>query len=190
MRIHPNTLENPVVRLEPLTHSHHVHLRPVMDEPELWAETVVRGDGEHFEAWFAQSLAAQSRPDQITYVLFDARTGTCAGVTALLAMDPLSQRLEIGGTRLGRGARGSKINPASKHLLLTLAFNAGARRVELRTLAGNARSERAIQKLGAVREGVRRHYLQTWKGQWRDSIIFSILDREWPTVKARLEARI
>lgn len=173
-----------------MTRQHQNTLRVVLDEPGLWAETADRGDGPHFDEWFDRTLAAQTRPDQIAYTIFDARTQACGGITALLAIDPVHQRLEIGGTRLGQTARGSKINPASKLLLLTAAFDAGAKRVELRTLAGNARSERAILKLGATREAVLRDYLQTWKGQWRDSIIFSILDREWPTVKSRLTARI
>jgi RimJ/RimL family protein N-acetyltransferase len=97
--------------------------------------------------------------------------------------------LEIGWTWLAPGVQRTRVNTEAKYLLLKHAFeDLGAVRVQLKTDARNTRSQRAIERLGAVLEGAHRRHMVTWDGHIRDTVYYSILDNEWPDVKRRLEA--
>ena len=98
--------------------------------------------------------------------------------------------MEIGATYYGPELRGGAVNPAAKRLLLANAFASGARRVQFKVDAINARSRAAVLKLGAVQEGILRQDRVTWTGRIRDSVVFSILADEWPAVRERLDARL
>jgi N-acetyltransferase len=98
--------------------------------------------------------------------------------------------VEIGTTFLHPDVRGGFVNPEAKMLMLSHAFAAGAVRVQFRVDSRNQRSQAAMTKLGAVREGVLRRDLLTWTGYIRDTVVFSILDHEWPAVKLQLERRL
>ena len=190
MQIEPRVLENDIVRLEPLTEAHREELRPLAAETELWALTSIRGDGEHFDGWFDLMLAGQARGDQISHLVRSKTTGSALGHSAYLGITPAHRRLEVGWTWYCAEARGGQTNPASKRLLLGNAFDNGAERVELKTHHKNFRSQNAMLKMGAAREGTLRHHLLSWTGEWRDSVYFSILREEWPAARAGLERRL
>jgi len=103
---------------------------------------------------------------------------------------PAHRRVELGSTFFHPDARGTEVNPASKRLLLEHAFASGIVRVEIITDAVNARSQAAIARLGAVREGVLRRHKVTWTGRVRDTVMYAITDADWPGVRDRLDARL
>jgi RimJ/RimL family protein N-acetyltransferase len=118
-------------------------------------------------------------------------TGEPVGATAYLEIRPAHRGLEIGRTWIARPWQGTRVNPESKHLLLRHAFETlGALRVQLKTDLLNLRSQRAIEKLGARREGVLRQYQTRGDGTQRDTVMYSLVAAEWPAVKAGLEARL
>ncbi len=183
-------LEDAHVSLEPLIEGHREALRAPADDPDIWAFMTQRGDGAHFDAWFDKMLSASAGPGQISHAVIDAASGSCVGHTAFLEISASHARAEIGWTWYGAGVRGGAVNPACKRLLLAHAFDCGAQRVELKTHHLNLRSQNAIARLGAVREGVLRSHYATWTGQRRDTVMFSILRAEWPGVRQALDARL
>ena len=98
--------------------------------------------------------------------------------------------MEIGGTYYHPDVRGGAVNPAAKRLLMGEAFARGARRVQYRVDAINARSRAAVLKLGATQEGILRQDMLTWTGRVRDTVVFSVVADEWPTVRDRLDSRL
>jgi len=190
MDLEPAILLDAHVRLEPLIEAHREALRAPADDRDIWAFMTQRGDGPHFDAWFDKMLTASAGPVQISHAVIDAVSGACVGHTAFLEISAGHARVEIGWTWYAASARGGAVNPACKRLLLAHAFDCGAKRVELKTHHLNLRSQRAIARLGAVREGVLRSHYATWTGQRRDTVMFSILRAEWPAVRAALDARL
>ncbi len=190
MNVQPVILEGSSIRLEPLTLGHAPDLWPKA-ELELFQHTLdsPRDAGfEAFEEWVRLSLA---KPDSLLFVLLDRRTGEALGTTGYLYIRRQHRGLEIGRTWIARPLQGTRVNPESKLLLLRHAFeDLGALRVQFTTDLKNLHSQRAIEKLGARREGVLRKYEIRSNGTVRDTVLYSILDEEWPRVKARLEARL
>ena len=119
-----------------------------------------------------------SNPRNRTFVLFDG--GELAGMSTFLGIDEGRQVLEIGGTYYRPHLRGSGFNRRVKDMMLGRAFDCGIRRVEFRVDIRNTRSQAAMKKLGAVREGVLRADRITWTGHVRDTVLFAILSDEWP----------
>jgi RimJ/RimL family protein N-acetyltransferase len=119
-----------------------------------------------------------SNPRNRTFVLFDGRE--LAGMSSFLGIDQGRQVLEIGGTYYRQHLRGTGLNRRIKDMMIALAFDCGIRRVEFRVDLRNARSQAAMKKLGAVREGVLRADRITWTGHVRDTVLFAILKNEWP----------
>lgn len=190
MTLSPQTLEDAHVRLEPLDERHREALRPLANDPEIWALTTLRGDGGHFDAWFDGQLDGAARGKSIGHAVWSRSANAWAGHTAFLMIEPVHQRVEIGWTWYAAPLRGGVTNPACKRLLLTRAFAAGAQRVELKTHHRNLRSQRAMEKLGAIREGVLRSHVRCWTGERRDSVFYSILPDAWPDIEAGLNARL
>ena len=182
-------LENRWVRLEPMGEAHKADFRAACDaDPQVWTELYpYTMYGEHFEPGW-QRLYANPAADRLNFAV--VADGRCVGVTSYLRIDPLNATVEIGGTYYHPDARGGAVNPAAKRLLLGHAFEAGARRVQFRVDAKNARSRAAVLKLGATQEGVLRQDRVTWTGRIRDTVFFSILADEWPAVRERLDARL
>jgi RimJ/RimL family protein N-acetyltransferase len=190
MNLQPVTLEGPTLRLEPLSPEH---------VPSLWShvgpETFLHmlevprdASYEAFEGWMRYCLQLQ---DSLLWALVVRETGEAVGVSGYLEIRPRHRGLEIGRTWIGRSHQGTRVNPESKYLLLGHAFeDLEALRVQLKTDLNNLRSQRAIEKLGARREGVLRKYQTRSNGYVRDTVVYSILAEEWPEVKARLEARL
>ncbi|MFW5661464.1 MAG: GNAT family N-acetyltransferase, partial [Oceanicaulis sp.] len=189
MKLEPRTLQNPFVRLEPLEARHRAPLRPLAADPSLWIQTSLNASAD-FDAWFDTMAADTARRAQISYAVFDKRKEAYAGHTSFLAVVPAHARVEIGWTWYGAGFHRSHVNPACKRLLMSHAFASGAARVELKTGAHNLRSQGAMEKMGAVREGVLRSHSKTWTGERRDSVYYSVLAGEWPGVRDGLDARL
>ena len=189
MRLEPRVLENRFVRLEPMGEAHQQDLRAACDaDPETWTALYPYSmEGLHFdEAW--ARFYADPAADRLNYAVVVA--GRCMGVSSYLGVDPANQSLEIGGTYYHPEVRGGPVNPSVKRLLMAHAFGAGARRVQFKVDALNARSRAAILKLGAMQEGMLRQDRVTWTGRIRDTVVFSVLAEEWPEVRERLAARL
>ena len=133
---------------------------------------------------------AMARGQAIVYAQVWNATGRAIGSTRLLDVRPADRQVEIGSTFLGRDYWRTPANTESKYLFLRHCFESlGCVRVALKTDARNVRSQEAIARLGAVREGVLRRHMRV-KGYQRDTVYFSILDDEWPAVKAQLQTRL
>jgi RimJ/RimL family protein N-acetyltransferase len=135
--------------------------------------------------------AAHAEGAMVPWAIIDAATDRAVGMTSYLNIEPANRRLEIGSTWLGLGAQGTKINAAAKLLLLGRAFDdlcCGA--VEFRAHWHNRQSRAAIEKLGAKQDGVLRNHTVFENGTVRDTVVYSIIDGEWPTVKYGLQERL
>ena len=145
------------------------------EDPDIWAIYANNFGPDGFDE--AIDLYRSTRRN-LTFVLFEE--GELAGMSSFLGIDPSRQTLEIGGTYYRPHLRGTGFNRRVKDMMLSRAFDCGMRRVEFRVDARNARSQAAMKKLGAVREGVLRADRITWTGHVRDTVLFSILKDEWP----------
>jgi RimJ/RimL family protein N-acetyltransferase len=187
------------IALEPLRDEHVDELAPALDD-ECWRWTPMAPGplpatlAEH-AAWLSRwleiarnnAVGGQEQP----FCVRRLHDGALVGSTRYLAITPADRRLEIGWTFYRADARGTFVNPACKRLLMGHAFETlGCVRVELKCDARNARSRAAISKLGAREEGTLRKHKILGDGYIRDSVYFSVLDTEWPTVRAALEARL
>ena len=190
MRLAAQLLEGKHVRLEPIEEAHREALRSAASDPGAWRFFPDRGDGPHFDTLFDRRLAAHRDGAWIVHIVRRLADDALIGQSCYLNIDAYSARVEIGGTWYVEAARGGVVNPECKLLLLTAAFAAGARRVELKTDGRNAQSRAAILKLGAIEEGTLRRHTLMWDGFVRDTVYYSVLDDEWPAVRARLEHRL
>ncbi|TAJ68421.1 MAG: N-acetyltransferase [Phenylobacterium sp.] len=190
MQLEPKVLENRFVRLEPMTEGHREGLRAATNaDQRIWTELYpFSWANEHFEPTWAKLMGDQVAGNTQAYAVVAA--GEVVGLTTFYAIDPPNSVLEVGGTYYRPDARGGAVNPAAKRLMMTHAFDSGARRVVYRVDALNARSRAAVTKLGATQEGILRSDRLTWTGRIRDTVIFSILADEWPAVRDRLDARL
>jgi RimJ/RimL family protein N-acetyltransferase len=190
MKLAPAVLENRFVRLEPLNEAHREGLRAACAaDTRIWAALYPYSmAGDHFGPRWTQLLADGDRRATLPFAVVAGEA--VVGMTSFLNIDAPNAALEIGATYYRPEVRGGPVNPAAKRLLLAQAFAAGARRVQLKVDALNARSRAAVLKLGAVQEGILRQDRVTWTGRVRDTVVFSILADEWPGVQARLDARL
>ena len=192
MHVEPMTLTGRHIRLEPLTMGHVVGLARVGLDPELWRwiPTPVTTVDE-MRNYVATALDEQRRGVSVPFAIVDRATDQVIGSTRYGSITPEHRRLEIGWTWYAAAHQRTAANTEAKLLLLTHAFETlGAMRVEFKTDALNAKSRAAILRLGAVEEGTFRKHMRTATERVRDTVYFSILDTEWPTVKARLTAKL
>lgn len=190
MNLRPAVLENRFVRLEPLADRHREPLRAACDaDPELWPALYYRPyGGAHFDAGWDDLVAGQSAGTRIPFAVLAG--DALVGMSSYIDIQRGNRALEIGTTYYAPSARGGPVNPAAKRLLLEHAFACGANRVAFKVDDRNARSQAAMTKLGATREGVLRHDMITWTGHVRSSVVFSIIAEEWPMIRARLDERL
>jgi RimJ/RimL family protein N-acetyltransferase len=141
--------------------------------------------------WVDKALALAKQKAHITYTIIDRQSATIFGSTRLLAIRPEHRGLEIGYTWLGREFQRSRVNTEAKLLLLQHCFETlHCIRVELKTDLRNRRSQTAIERIGAVKEGVLRQHMIAQEGHLRDTVYYSIIDADWPGVKKQLSARL
>jgi RimJ/RimL family protein N-acetyltransferase len=182
-------LQNDFVRLEPLSEAHRAQLAAACNaDSEIWQIYPVSMAGENFASYWRDVSARLASAQSLAFAVLDQNL--CVGVTCFLRPDWPNRTVEIGGTYYHPDKRGGAINPSCKFLLLDYAFSSGIRRVQFRVDAINARSRAAVTKLGAVEEGICRQDMVTWTGRIRDTVLYSILADEWPSVRARLEERL
>ena len=163
-------------RAEPFTETHREAMKAACAEDgDIWAIYANNFGPDGFDA--SIDLYVQN-PLNRTFVLFDG--DELAGMSSFLGIDPTRQVLEIGGTYYRPKFRGTGFNRRIKDMMLARAFDCGIRRVEFRVDIRNERSQAAMKKLGAVREGVLRADRITWTGHVRDTVLFAILKEEWP----------
>ena len=163
-------------RAELFTEDHREALKSACaEEAEIWKIYSTPFDPEHFDASIDKLASA---PSNQTFVLFEG--DEIAGMSSFIGIDEARQTLEIGGTYYRPHLRGSGFNRRIKDMMLERAFDSGIRRVEFRVDIRNDRSQAAMKKLGAVREGVLRADRITWNGHVRDTVLFAILKDEWP----------
>ncbi len=186
----PDRLANDYVALEALHEGHREPLRALVDDPAIWQYFPLRGDGVYWDIMFDRRLAEHTNSHLRVFTVRDLTSNKLVGQTCFLNISPENSRLEIGGTWYIPAAQGSKVNPACKLLLLEAAFAAGAKRVEFKTDARNLAARQGILKLGTVEEGTLRAHMLMWDGHQRDTIYYSILQPEWPAVKAKLQERL
>jgi len=179
-------LQGRFIRLEPLTRGHVPALTEAANDPAIWRRSAFARDAE---TYFAAALEAQAKGEQVPFVVM--KQDRAIGMSRLFEIDEAHRRCEVGYTWYIPEVWGTEVNPEAKLLLLTHCFeNWGARRVQFKTDHENLRSQAAIAKLGAVKEGVLRAHMIRPDGTQRHSVIYSITDEEWPKVKAGLEARV
>ena len=191
MKIEPRVLENRWVRLEPFEPALREAVREALNVDEAaWSIMVSTAYGEHFDPWWDGFIERFEAGRDTPYAVRRLEDGRIVGTSSLHDLFPQHRRVELGSTFFHPDARGGAVNPASKRLLLQHAFDSGIVRVEIITDGINARSQAAIAKLGAVREGVLRRHKITHTGRVRDTVMFAITDQDWPDVRARLDARL
>lgn len=186
--IKPVTLSGTSVRLEPMTLAHAAALSRVGLEPELWRwipSPVTTAEEMH--RYVTTALDELQRGVSLPFVIVDQASGQIIGSTRYGNIEVAHRRLEIGWTWLTPAFQRSRANTEAKLLLLTHAFEIlGMHRVELKTDALNAKSRAAIGRIGATQEGIFRRHMITASGRVRDTVYFSIIDSEWPAIKAKL----
>lgn len=196
-------LVGPVVRLDPMTLDDAPALFECLDDASVWAAGYGGGPAgrPRDAAAMADSLvgpgvaatAAGTRLAFVVRLTVDSElgaAGTVVGTSSLGDIDVVNERIHLGWTAYGPPWWGTAVNPAAKLLLLGFAFENGFGRVKIQTDTINPRSQAAIAKLGATKEGVLRRHQRRADGTFRDTVVFSVLASEWGGVKARLEARI
>ena len=192
LRIAPVTLTGRFVRLEPLTLDHVASLAKIAGDEALWTWFTTRLNVQAaLEAWVSDACAAQQAGSALPFATFLLATGEVIGSTRFMNINAHDGRLEIGSTWLAPRHQRTVANTEAKYLMLQHAFETlGATRVELKTHAQNVKSRTAIERLDAKFEGIHRKHMLQPDGTRRDTAWYSILDDEWPAVKARLESML
>jgi N-acetyltransferase len=190
----PITLEGSVVGLEPIRRDH-VELfweaaREALDDIFQWIPYRMK-TREDFQLLVEKALAEQHRGESVVFATVERSSGQVIGSTRFMNIDRANRRVEIGSTWIAPAWQRTAVNTEAKYLMLRHAFEVWkCIRAELKTDALNQKSRNAILRIGAKEEGTLRRHVITWTGRVRDSVCFSILDSEWPEVKAKLEARL
>ena len=190
----PATLTGPSLVLSPLRLADAPEFLAALGSKEVAAEVLENmsyGPPADVPAARAVIAAALADPDRLAYAQRIADTGELVGTTSFYEINPAGRSVAIGHTWVARAHWRTGVNTESKLILLTRAFEGlGAERVVWHTDVRNTRSQAAIERLGATREGVLRHHRIRRDGSWRDTVQYSMLSAEWPAAKSRLTAAI
>jgi RimJ/RimL family protein N-acetyltransferase len=187
------TLSGRLVRVEPIAPGHEAGLIEAAADPDMfaWMPVDMASSREALREWLTSTLEAARDGSAVPFAIVDASTGRVLGSTRFLELRFEHLRAEIGWTWVTRSAWGTGVNVETKLLLLEHAFeDVGLRRVEFKTDARNERSRGALLALGATFEGVLRKHMVVRDGGPRDSAYYSVIDEEWPSVKAHLLDRL
>jgi len=192
----PVTLEGRHVRLEPMAHAHAAAIATALAEAAadgaMWESkvTTIPGPGSA-RAYVDTALKEMDAGVSLPFVTIDRASGRAVGSTRFMNIEAPHRRLEIGTTWIGRSFQRTAINTEAKYLMLRHAFETlKCIAVDLRTHEKNAQSRAAIERLGATLDGMLRNHRIMPDGSLRNTATYSIIDAEWPAVKARLEARL
>jgi RimJ/RimL family protein N-acetyltransferase len=188
----PLTLQGSVVHLEPLRREHaRLFWEIAKDDLEdifRWIPYSMKTP-QDFERVIAKAFDEQERGESVVFATVERTSGRTVGSTRFMNIDRIHRRVEIGSTWIAPAWQRTALNTEAKYLMLRHAFEVWkCMRVELKTDALNQKSRNAILRIGAKEEGTLRRHLITWSGRVRDTVYFSVLDNEWPEVKAKLEA--
>ena len=193
MTIQPVLLTGSIVRLEPLSEAHVPDLAVVSQDESIW-EFLPYGNintEAKMSEYVKMLLARAARGTDLPFVVVLLESNKPIGCSRYLEIREDHRALEIGGTWYGRAYQRSGVNTECKYLLLKHAFETlGCIRVQFKTDARNQRSQKSLERIGAVREGTLRRQMITADGHVRDSIYYSIIESEWPSVKANLEEKL
>ena len=190
MEVKPVVLQGKYVRLEPMTEAHIPALTEIGVGQPFW-DFMVYGymnSAEDMGNWVREILSRAEKGTDVPFAAIHLASGRVAGATRYMNIMPKDRGLEIGGTWYGVEYQRTVVNTECKYLLLCHAFETlECIRVQLKTDLRNERSQKAIERIGAVKEGVLRNHMILPNGRIRHSVFYSILDSEWERVKKRLE---
>lgn len=193
MDIKPVVLQGNWVRLEPLSEAHVPELAVAGGDEAIWEFmrygniTTLSG----MRAWVMELLDAQAQGTDLPFAVIHLARGVAIGSTRYLEIRRFHRALEIGGTWYALAYQRTAVNTECKYLLLRHAFeDLGCLRVQFKTDVRNERSQRALERIGAVKEGVLRNHMVLLDGAIRHSVYYSIIDSEWPAVRALLERKL
>ncbi len=193
MEVKPVVLQGKYVRLEPMTEAHVAGLAEIGVGQSFW-DFMLYGNMssvDDMRNWVLDILSRAQIGTDLPFAVIHLASGRVAGATRYLNIMPKDRGLEIGGTWYGLEFQRTPVNTECKYLLLRHAFETlGCIRVQLKTDLRNERSQKAIERLGAVKEGVLRNHMILPDGRIRHSVFYSIIDTEWPGVKKRLEGML
>jgi RimJ/RimL family protein N-acetyltransferase len=194
MNIIPITLEGSAVRLEPIRHEHAEIFWEIakedLDAIFRWIPYRMQTQ-EDFQRLVEKAFEEQEAGQSLVFATVERGSGRVIGSTRFMNIDCTNRRVEIGSTWVVPAWQRTAVNTEAKYLMLRHAFEDWqCIRVELKTDALNQKSRNAILRIGAKEEGTLRRHVITWTGRGRDSVYFSILDAEWPQVKAALEPKL
>lgn len=190
----PLTLEGSVVRLEPIRREHAELFweaaKDALEDIFRWIPYRMQ-TREDFEKVLERAHEEQQRGESVVFATVERSSGRVIGSTRYMNIDRVNHHVEIGSTWIAPAWQRTAVNTEAKYLMLRHAFEVwGCMRLELKTDGMNQKSRNAILRIGAKEEGTFRKHLITWTGRVRDSVYFSMLDTEWPEVKAGLEERL
>ena len=193
MEIKRITLTGKHVRLEPIGEQHIAGLAEIGRGHDFW-KFMLYGDMKteaDFRHFVEDLLAREQKGTDLPFAVIHLASGRVAGSTRYLNIDRPNRGLEVGGTWYGPEFQRTAVNTECKYLLLTYAFEIlKAIRVQIKTDLLNVRSQKAIERIGAIKEGVLRNHMILQDGRIRDSVFYSILDKEWAEVKWKLETML
>lgn len=190
MEVKPVILQGNHVRLEPMIEAHAPALAEIGIGQSFW-DFMVYGKintVDDMRNWVLDVLSREKQGTDLAFIAIHLASGHVAGATRYLNIMPHDRGLEIGGTWYGPEFQRTAVNTECKYLLLRHAFETlRCIRVQLKTDLRNERSQKAIERIGAVKEGVLRNHMILPDGHYRHSVYYSVLDTEWPEVKMKLE---
>ncbi len=191
-KVEPVTLADDRVRLEPLSLGHLEGLQRAAADGELWTIRVTSvPEPADTRGYIERALQGRAEGHRLAFAVIDQASGTVIGSSSYHDIVPAVDRLEIGYTWYAKSRQGTHINASAKMLLMAHAFETlGAGLVGWRTDNFNFASQRAIERLGARRDGVLRHHALRRDGTIRDTVMYSMTAAEWPEAKAELQSRI
>jgi RimJ/RimL family protein N-acetyltransferase len=193
LNLHPVTLDGSHVTLEPLRDSHAEDLLAAAADDRIWAfmDQPAPGSLAEVRALIADARREHGLGERLPFAIVDKAAGRAVGSTSFIDIRPGDRGLEIGWMWIGLDAWGTGVSQEAVYLLLRHAFEAlGIIRVVLKTDVRNIRSQRAIESIGGVREGVWRNHRILRTGKYRDTAYYSVIESEWPATRALIEERL
>ena len=181
-------LEDDLVRIEPLEEKHFEWLMPVAMQESLWLFTVAKiNSAETFRKYFDTALEEKRNKKSYPFAYYNKQTQQYVGSTRYGNIEFAHKKLEIGWTWIHPSMQGTGFNKHCKFLLLSFGFETlGMNRIELKTSLLNLKSQKAMLKIGATKEGIFRKNIINDDGTLRDTVYFSFINDEWPTVKRNI----